>query len=569
MRKTLDYYPKEILENKPWLKFKWNYIVGSATFFTLLPVVLLFSEIFSFRESTKYSGFILISLAVVMIVSLYISKWTKKLWIPLVVHCFIPQIILISGLFLEETVISAPLLVLLFFPVASAFMLGVVGGFCSALLNIFAVSLLYYLNGSWSSVGIELLWSSSFRNVLAIAVVSGFTLYFVYLFEKSHKDFNQMLLNEKNEKKNLNDRLNLALDATSSVVWEWDLVEGNIKIGNNWQKLFNKPNENSSFKDFFRLLHKNDRRVLYDEIQKYLEGETPRFKHRCEVAVDSVHRYIKIEGACLRGSDSKPTKVVGWIKDRTHESQLMEELKSKEMLAVQSSKMASLGEMASGIAHEINNPLAIIASNADQLQVLSVLKKLDSEKFNKSASVILDMTTRISSIVRGLRTFARDGSDDPFEKFSSLSIATQSIDLCLEKFKSQGIELKVDIQDFDLKCRSVHITQILINLLSNSVHAVQNDLKPWVGLKVYSDGEKACFQVQDSGLGIKKEILNKLFMPFFTSKAVGEGTGLGLSISKGLAKAHGGELSYKLLNSHTCFQLIIPLNIENSARKVS
>ena len=243
------------------------------------------------------------------------------------------------------------------------------------------------------------------------------------------------------------------------------------------------------------------------------------------------------------------------------EKRMQEELiKDQQARMISSAKLSSLGEMASGIAHEINNPLAIIKGKAYQ-----ILKKLENGDVNvdflsKEISKIEQNSLRIVKIIKGLRTFSRHGEGDPFKAVTFKSVLDDVLELCYERFKYQGVELKVsgDLTT-EIRCQETQLAQVLLNLINNAHDAVVNTTKPWVHVHVENDGDILRIMITDSGSGISEEIAQKIMQPFFTTKEVGMGTGLGLSISKGIVEMHGGRLFLDKNCPNTRFIIDLPL----------
>lgn len=235
------------------------------------------------------------------------------------------------------------------------------------------------------------------------------------------------------------------------------------------------------------------------------------------------------------------------------------EEKKKELLLFQAEKMSLLGEMAGGIAHEINNPLSIINWKSMTLKQKIDDNKFEKELFKTELDKIVATTDRISKIVRGLRTFSRNADADPFEKVTIKSIVEDSIELCQEKFKKSNIELKINIdRDEQFECRSAQIIQILLNLLSNASDAIESFENKWIQIDVKTEPNLVIFSVCDCGNGIPANVVEQMMRPFFTTKQKGKGTGLGLSISLGIAKQHNGNLIYDTKSRNTRFELILP-----------
>ncbi|AUN98402.1 hypothetical protein C0V70_09845 [Bacteriovorax stolpii] len=243
------------------------------------------------------------------------------------------------------------------------------------------------------------------------------------------------------------------------------------------------------------------------------------------------------------------------------EKRMQEELiKDQQARMISSAKLSSLGEMASGIAHEINNPLAIIKGKAYQ-----ILKRLENGEVNvdflsREISKIEQNSLRIVKIIKGLRTFSRHGEADPFKAVAFKSILDDVLELCYERFKYQGVELKVsgDLST-EIRCQETQLAQVVLNLINNAHDAVVDTPRPWVHVHADNDGEALRITVTDSGPGISEEIAQKIMQPFFTTKEVGMGTGLGLSISKGIVEIHGGRLFLDRNCPNTRFIIDLPL----------
>lgn len=248
--------------------------------------------------------------------------------------------------------------------------------------------------------------------------------------------------------------------------------------------------------------------------------------------------------------------------------QLIEsEVESERAKSIYASKMASLGEMAAGIAHEINSPLAIIDGRVSLMKKYGEELPLEKkEKYLIDINKVLSMSSRITKIIRGLRKFAREGSDDPLEKVSFQSILNDTNALFNQKANKNSVDYQFSEVDFVINCRPVEISQVILNLLSNSVDAIEHLPEKWIKLDIKINNEKKLADVFiiDSGPGIDKELEQKIMQPFFTTKEVGKGTGLGLSISKGIIEHQGGSLVICRDYSNTCFQITLPIVLDES-----
>ncbi len=235
-------------------------------------------------------------------------------------------------------------------------------------------------------------------------------------------------------------------------------------------------------------------------------------------------------------------------------------VKEQQIKLISSSKLSTLGEMAGGVAHEINNPLAIIQTLSGQLQELLENEIPDPVLVKGLASQIETTTTRIATIVRGLRSFSRDGSRDPFQLINAKKLIEQTLSLCNEKFISSGITvtIKTTGKDFDFEARETEISQVIFNLLSNAHDAILTYKEKWIKIEIVAKNEWIEIQITDCGKGIPTGLQEKIFQPFFTTKEIGKGMGMGLSISIGIIKNLNGELRLDTQCSNTCFVIRFP-----------
>lgn len=265
---------------------------------------------------------------------------------------------------------------------------------------------------------------------------------------------------------------------------------------------------------------------------------------------------------------SKPEPIfIEIMTDICSQLALFMERKKSDQLAITGNKMAALGEMASGVAHEINSPLMVILNRAEQISKLVDKELLDKDKIKSSAEKITDMTTKIAKIIKGLRSFSRDGSRDPFLKTAVIDILNDTLELCKEKFSYESIKLDIDnkIGDFEVDCRQSQISQVLLNLISNAYDAIvpSPDKDKWVRIELLDfSNDLVEISVTDSGKGIPAEIQDKLMQPFFTTKEIGKGTGLGLSICRGIVLSHGGEIFIDNTSPNTKFVVRLKKRLE-------
>ena len=239
------------------------------------------------------------------------------------------------------------------------------------------------------------------------------------------------------------------------------------------------------------------------------------------------------------------------------------ELELERVKSIHNCKLASLGEMSAGIAHEINNPLAIIQGISSSLIIKVKGNAISQESIILHLEKIANTTNRISKIIKGLRSISRNAQEDPFELVSVKDITNDVLSLCEQKIKNAQINLMVKIPEDEIffECSNTQISQVLLNLIGNAQDAIVDIESKWIILefKLINNQSFVECSVTDCGNGISKDIVEKLMQPFFTTKAAGKGTGLGLSISLGIIKAHNGNFYFDESSKNTRFVFEIPL----------
>jgi two-component system, NtrC family, sensor kinase len=243
------------------------------------------------------------------------------------------------------------------------------------------------------------------------------------------------------------------------------------------------------------------------------------------------------------------------------------ELKDTQVQLQNAEKLASIGQLAAGVAHEINNPLGTI------LLYASILKE-DIEKITTANSnvedvkMIIDETNRCKKIVSNLLNFARQGSLK-IEKINIVKIirdVVKSVKLN-PKFKDVKISLNSKLMEEKYDLDGDQIKQVFINLITNACEATEDSNQKEINVNIFLSNNKLNIEIHDTGCGIEDEDMNKLFVPFFTTKKIGKGTGLGLAISYGIIKMHKGNIEVKSkIKEGSTFTVQLP--IQQEIRKI-
>jgi len=210
-------------------------------------------------------------------------------------------------------------------------------------------------------------------------------------------------------------------------------------------------------------------------------------------------------------------------------------IKNKQALE-EASRLAAIGEFAAGIAHEINNPLAIIYGKA-QLLDIQLKKLVDIEHNNiepivNTLNSITETIIHTSDIINNLKTFSRAAEYNQLEWSNLQSNVNNALKMCSKKCADFNIEIILNVDpEIEVTCSPVGLSQVILNLINNSFDAIKEKESKWLKIESMVSNKKVQLAVTDSGNGINPELKTKILQPFFTTKEPGKGTGLGLSIS--------------------------------------
>jgi PAS domain S-box-containing protein len=264
------------------------------------------------------------------------------------------------------------------------------------------------------------------------------------------------------------------------------------------------------------------------------------------ISKDNLEKIVEVSTVNLgQGSD---LSVLGVVRDITKR-------KKMESQVIQSERLSALGEMSAGMAHEINQPLNTLSILFDNLLFEARTNGSVSQEYLKSKSEkIFDNITRIRNLIDHVREFSRSQDGYILNLFSINQSVRNALSMVSEQFRIKGIELVLNLDEDlpQIKGNIYKFEQVMLNFISNARDAIlekKNQLGQGYPMKVaISTGHKKdsiFVKVEDNGIGIRKENLEKVMLPFFTTKETGKGTGLGLSISYGIIREHGGEIEIK------------------------
>lgn len=234
------------------------------------------------------------------------------------------------------------------------------------------------------------------------------------------------------------------------------------------------------------------------------------------------------------------------------------------------SKMAAVHELSLELAHDVNNPLAVLSVCAERLKTLLVQTNVTDDRLVRLAEMIERNTTRISSIIRGLNPADQAYEDGGCSRVGVQALLTQILASLTPRLACCQIDIHRSGEDveFMVNCQVIHLRQAVLNVLTNAIEAVRSDgsAERWIAIDVREQAESIAIAISDSGPGVPTSIVEKIMRPFFSTKPPEKNAGLGLSLSAAILEANGGRLYLDPSAPHTCFIISLPkVSLQNDS----
>ena len=347
------------------------------------------------------------------------------------------------------------------------------------------------------------------------------------------KDINERKMAEQTLKVS-EEKYRTLLNASPDGILLIDMKETIIEVSEIGLELFGANTRNELVdKDFSIFVPPDEKNILTDILEKTMnEG----LVQNVEMKIKKINQSLfagEISATLIQGPDGAPLSFMIIIRDISQRKKI----ETKQMHA---DRMANLGEMASGIAHEINQPLNIISMVMDKILIESAKTETINIEFLKNKSdKIFENITRIKNIIDHIRAFSRSHDDYILTAFDINLSIKNAISMMAEQFKHLGINLnlRLDKQISQIIGNTYKFEQVIVNLLTNAKDAViekKNRQKDYSEMKVeirtYQDNQFLIVEITDNGIGIGDEDIHNIMLPFYSTKEEGKGTGLGLSI---------------------------------------
>ncbi|MFZ3228857.1 MAG: PAS domain-containing protein [Pseudobdellovibrio sp.] len=345
-----------------------------------------------------------------------------------------------------------------------------------------------------------------------------------------------------------------ALEGAGDGVWDWNIPSKQVYFSKRWKEMLGYQDAEipADIEEWKKRVHPDDLQGVEKAFRSHLEGKTSYQSEHRMLCKDKTYLWVLDRGMVISyTSEGSPLRMVG-----THTD--ISKIKQAEAKLVQASKLASLGEMSAGVAHEINNPLTIITVSARK-----IFEAKDKPKeVIARIEAITKASNRIARIVNGLQKYSRTTEGANYANHSLSNIVLESIILTESKTKLHQVSITTELTDeSNIFCDEIEIEQVLINLISNAIDAIKELDEKWIKIEILKEPDVVILRLTDSGSGISDAVKNKIFDPFFTTKNVGEGTGLGLSIAKGILDNHKAIIAILENNINTCFEIRFPTQI--------
>lgn len=358
-------------------------------------------------------------------------------------------------------------------------------------------------------------------------------------------------------------RLRLALDAGGIGLWEWNLETNDLVWDETMFQIYGLTVDldDRTFGKFASSMDFEERDRVMAGIRKALRSRDPADELVRIVTPDGETRYVKGYMRAEHDGTGKPIRLRGASIDVTREVLADRALETERERRQDRSRMVSLGEMAAGIGHEINNPLAVaLGQNAILREALA---SKDLSCVRESLHLQRESLERIESVVQEMRTFARRG-DDEITAIEVRDLVRRTVQFVRSVMRNETLEIEIEAPDgvetSHVAANPGKIQQILFNLVTNARDAMRHQEKQIVRLRVYEAETSVCIEVEDVGPGIPFDVAKRIFEPFFTTKEPGHGTGLGLSLSANMAVEMDGSLELVRTGAGgSSFRLCLPL----------
>ncbi|KFE68495.1 ATP-binding protein [Hyalangium minutum] len=358
------------------------------------------------------------------------------------------------------------------------------------------------------------------------------------------------------------ERFSVIQHATDDIVWDWDLATGRVTWNERVSELLGYPPQDVRQDSGWwpSLVHPDDRERVTEGFRRAVHGGKSVWSDEYRLRrANGTYARVLDRGAILRGSTGAPVRILGTVMDMSER----EEMRSRLALA---DRMASVGTLAAGVAHEINNPLAYVIANLDYARqeveaAATAQVPPEAVELPRALREAREGAERVRLIVKDLKTFSRP-DDARLEAVDLRRAIDTAVTLAWNEIRHRARLVKLYEPVPEVWANEARLGQVFLNLIINAAHAIpegsadRNEIR--VITRLDSRGHVVA-EVQDTGAGIPEDLRPRVLEPFFTTKPPGEGTGLGLSICHGIVTRLGGEFQFDSeVGRGTTFRVVLP-----------
>jgi len=323
----------------------------------------------------------------------------------------------------------------------------------------------------------------------------------------------------------------IMLDSSPAMIFYEDLHGRYVRVNKSFSDVIGMPPDIIIGKTEADIFPGEEKRFERDNLE-ILKTGNPKHNMQAHIKTPAGMRWILLDKIPHRDIDGNIIGIIGFALDITDRKRLEKQL-------IQSEKLATVGQLVAGVAHELNNPLSIISGFSQLLRNLPYLKPADRNRLDK----IIIAAERCTSIVDNLLKFSRKSKMEK-SNVQVNTIIADTVAMAKNALSVENITVKQRFADLPLTVGDPNQLQsVFLNLINNARDAILSEKnRGTIWIKSYSDNTKITVELSDSGPGIPVQFHDRLFDPFFSTKEVGKGTGLGLSLCYGIIQEHGGEL---------------------------
>jgi PAS domain S-box-containing protein len=352
------------------------------------------------------------------------------------------------------------------------------------------------------------------------------------------------------ELKEVKEEYSSAIDGVQDGLWSINIAKNEVYCSPRYLSMLNYIDEYkvNSIRFWLKHIHKDDYVRTIKKLKEHLLGKInlyeDEYRFKCK---DGTYKWLKVRGKAFF-DHKRLVKIAGFHTDINDIYLLQQDNFKKEQMLYQQSKLASMGEMISNIAHQWRQPLSIVSTISSSLIIQLELGLFDKKDGTKDLKKIMSSVEYLSTIINKFRDFFNPNNKT--EVFCISEIIKDNIEIFETSYKNHNIKLILELDAVKITGYKFELMQVIINIMNNSRDALLDNVEDkLIFIKTYKENDKVLIKIYDNAGGIDPLLLNKIYEPYFTTKHKSQGTGLGLYMSNEIITRHfNGVLSNKTIN---------------------